>query len=104
MGKSFELNSARLMAGAAAIAVPMAMASTPADAGASGGGQTVFVSDESCTICTGDINSNTPSSAIVSMISGDPTNPFDQQNPASILLFAAHIKCLRFWFRARAVF
>jgi hypothetical protein len=74
MGKSFELNSARLMVGAAAIAVPMAIASTPADAGASGGGGTAFVSDESCIVCTGDITTNTPSSAIVSA-TGDPTNP-----------------------------
>jgi hypothetical protein len=82
MGKSFELDSARLLAGVAAIAVPMVMAS-PADAAASGGGGTVFLSDESCSVCTGDIFTNTPSSAIVSMINGDPTNPTDQQNTAN---------------------
>ena len=83
MGKSFELDSARLMVGAAAIAGTMALTPTPADAGAGGGGQTAFVSDEFCTICTGNINTNTPSSAIVSMIGGDPTNPTDQQNIAN---------------------
>jgi PEP-CTERM motif-containing protein len=80
MEKSLKLDSARLLASAAAIVVPMAMSVTPAHAGASGGGGTVFITEGSCTICTGDITSGSPTSAIVSMTTGDPANPTDQQN------------------------